>query len=328
MIAFSSANAGLLHDIHVYAIRFYSNANDIKTIRLKDGLCFLCSLIAPKNRSVQTVVFQSTGISNLVTFPLSRLLGKKIIYYLHEPTPVTFKIKNDGFVKALVIHTVQHFDTIFANILLFSLDYLKQHSYIIYPQLREKTHVDPLLMPPIKAKLTKRFRITYLGRPDARRHFREFVEICKELNSVVLRPTILTNNESECKSILRGIALNAFPLLDFISTQPFSEELKSRILLETALLWNPKRVEIAQSGVTADGIRYSIPEILTHYDPQYTPMIENRLAIDYHAFMANPERYSHFDAGYATLLFSQHHGLVAFERYYRSLLNPNLETKE
>lgn len=321
MIGFTSAKKNKVHNMHIDAFALYAGAKDIYIKRFYDGIFVFMDLILNAAKRKKGIFVQSTGLSNIITFPFARILGFKVFYYLHEPTSFYTKLRHDGLIKASLMQLTQQYDCFWSSVVFVSsADLTKKCSHYFFGS-RGKIAVAPLLMSPAPSVRGDRFRITYLGRPDERRYLREFVENAERFQNVGLTPTILANNDSAFQMIIKGIDDKNMNVLDIVSTKPFDESVKSAILSETKVLWNPKRVEIAQSGVTADAVRFGIPVILTRFDPEYENLINANLAIDFSEFMVSPRELCGFDSANMLAMFSESHGEKAFDRYYAEIFN-------
>ena len=221
---------------------------------------------------------QSTGLINILILPLARLLKIKIVYYLHEPTSLTRKIKENPSFKAVIWHFVQFLDCLASNNVLVSRPVLVKQAQSALLVSARKLSLAPLLMPQVtNTSADRQFRVTYLGRPDERRFLRNFIDSAQLFCGLGFRPTILTGNPADLKKSFPDIP----SVVDVFDKPNFSEELKAQVLGETLCLWNPKRGDIAQSGVTADAVRFGLAILLTDKDPAYTGLLQRGIALDF-----------------------------------------------
>ena len=163
--------------------------------------------------------------------------------------------------------------------------------------------------------------MTYLGRIDERRYFEEFLKIAPRLARHGFCPTVLTG-DTEGFDKYRNIIPSE---VETFVERNFSEAVKRSILSETLCLWNPKRGEISQSGVTADAVRYGVAIILTNKDPSFSSLISAEIAIKFENFLVEPfealQRISPDGVRRrAAERFSEFHGEAAFRQYYLSEL--------
>lgn len=324
MIAQTCAARSAAFDMHADALAMYGQRAGLPVRRLPDGVKATPDLLSWRNDRVLFV--QSMGPANLISLPLARLSGWRIVYYFHEPTALARKLRNgDPLIKAVAMQVVQWSDNLFANRILVSRDELRRSAHAIFRTRLDKIHLAPLLLPEAAAgEGAERRRITYLGRPDRRRFIEEFVAAAPELAAAGFRPTILTGDPD-------GLARLTGPApegVDVRAQRNFPEALKAEILGETRLLWNPKRGEIAQSGVTADALRFGIPVLLTAFDPQFKALHEAGLAIDYDTaglagdYWLSDARLAEVRAR-AGEMFSRAHGFDCFTEHYLPLLRPD-----
>lgn len=311
-----------VHDMHLDALIRYAQTAQCDVIKGNNDFRILTSLFCGKNKP-DFLFVQSTGLMNILILPLARLLSIKVVYYLHEPSPLLRKIKENHFFKSVIWHFVQFLDCLFSNKVLVSRPLLAKQAQSALLVRARKLSLAPLLMPKITSDYSvKPFRITYLGRPDERRYLRMFIDSAKLISDLGFRPTILTGNARELKKLLTYIP----PSVDVFNKPNFSEELKAKVLRETLCLWNPKRGDIAQSGVTADAVRFGLAILLTKKDPAYFNLLERGVAIDFYRSqkcdfknLKNINFLKINDA--ARMIFSEEHGELAFLSCYLPLFS-------
>ncbi|MEM8913845.1 MAG: hypothetical protein AAGC97_18955, partial [Planctomycetota bacterium] len=213
------------------------------------------------------------------------------------------------------------FDCRFASHILVSRSALatKARECFFVPSKRLVTA--PLLMPSeVDSDGLNRKRITYLGRVDEKRYFREFLSYSNVFRGLGFEPTVLTGTPSRLSSY------NIPTECEVIAERHFPEELKKQVIGETAVLWNPKRAEIAQSGVTADSVRFGVPILLTDYDPSYELLVGEGIAIDFDESESlgfrNLLGIDQSDVvTKSSQLFSREHGAEAFRSHYQPVFN-------
>ena len=319
ILLFSPKNTAV-HDMHMDAIESYSLSSFI-VYRSKNFKIFY-DLLRIKSK-YKNLFIQSTGLLNIFVIIFAKLCSYKIIYYLHEPTSLKRKISENPLIKAIIWHYVQVIDAWFSDKVVVSRKSLIQKAYKNHNLKREKIFIAPLLMPKYNSKVNyKKFRVTYLGRPDNRRYINDFIKFNKIFSNLNIKQTILTGNPSELYKLIPNIPKN----IDVYARNNFSESLKSKILDETICLWNPKNGKISQSGVTADAIRFGISLILTDKDPAYNELIDKGIALDFYTskennfeniLLINENRVKEISKS----LFSLSHGKAAFDNYYFDLFN-------
>lgn len=314
MIVFSAKRTAV-HEMHIAAFSEYALRHGMQLSHEVYSWRALCCLFRSKDR----VLFsQSTGILSLPILAIARMKGLKVVHYMHEPTPLKRKLSENPRIKSLVWHAVQWCEMHLASRVLVSRDFLLVEAAHIYNVSREKISIAPLLLSEVHVERRQpRKRLTYLGRIDTRRYFEEFLEASETLATRGYLPTILTGDVTN----LQGFSDKIPTCIDVISEKNFSEELKNRILSETICLWNPKRGEIAQSGVTADAVRYGVSILLTDKDPAYETLVFSGVALDFissiGASFANIDDISPQSViDSAAQIFSAAHGEDAFVKYY------------
>jgi hypothetical protein len=315
MILFSSKKSAV-HDMHLDAIASYAAENGLKV----SGRLYKIGAVQGLLRNRDRYVFsQSTGLSSLIVLPLARILGKKVVHYLHEPTSLGHKLKDNPVIKSIVWQMVQWIEMRCASTVMVSRQPLLDQAAKVYGISVEKIVLAPLLMPK-ESDLSggTRTRITYLGRIDERRFFREFLQNAPALHQRGFLPTLLTGDVENVRKYRASLPAE----LEVFAEQNFSEALKSQILGDTLVLWNPKRgEEIAQSGVTADAVRNGVAVLLTDKDPTYAELLKYGIAIDFDKAMAGDLAcLDTIAAGditrAAAQLFDRSHGALAFEASY------------
>lgn len=319
MILFS-AKKSAVHDMHLDAIDENAAAHGLAV----SGRVYGLSAIWRISRSADRTLFsQSTGVASLVVLPLARIWGKRVVHYMHEPTPLRLKLKDNPPIKSVVWHAVQWVEMRCATTIMVSRQALLDQAAAVYGVSKRKIALAPLLMPktPQIAASSDKIRITYLGRIDKRRFFQEFLEAAPALKDRGYRPTILTGDTESIRKHARDMP----DAVDLFAETNFSEDLKARVLGETCALWNPKRGSIAQSGVTADAVRYGLTVLLTDKDPQYGHLVDKGIALDFYAAVKNNLKcLDRIDtdrvASAAEAVFSEKHGKEAFETSYLPFL--------
>lgn len=318
MILFSSKKSAV-HDMHLDALGGYARQQGLPT----SAHLYAFSGMSEMLKSDDPVVFsQATGVPSLLALPLARLKGKRVVHYMHEPTPLRRKLKENPWIKSVLWHAVQWVEMRAASRVLVSRPALMDQAVAVYGVSRDKIALAPLLMPEVAPTDRDKTRITYLGRIDERRFFREFLEMAPTLAARGYVPTVLTGDIATFEGYRDDLPSE----LEVLAERNFSEELKTRILSETLCLWNPKRGEIAQSGVTADAVRYGIAIMLTDKDPSFEVLREAGIAVEFHT--AQEGGFAILDeidpvvvSTAAAALFSDQHGAAAFMRCYQPELS-------
>lgn len=314
MILYSGKKSAV-HEMHLAALEGYARACSLDIGPKITEFSGLLSLMFSRDR----VVFsQATGVPSLLALPLARLSGKRVVHYMHEPTPLKRKLKENPWVKSILWHAVQCVEMHVANRVMVSRSELREQAVRVYRVSQDKITLAPLLMPEVTLPASaSKARVTYLGRIDERRYFQTFLNISPELAARGFVPTVLTGDTAALNKYRADLP----PETEVFAERNFSEDLKTRILSETRCLWNPKRGEIAQSGVTADAIRYGVAILLTDKDPAFETLMSAGVALDYHKEV--PENFSGLEAiepasvsAQAAALFSENHGMEAFLRSY------------
>tara|TARA_A100000164_G_scaffold306233_1_gene282649 strand:+ start:7107 stop:8105 length:999 start_codon:yes stop_codon:yes gene_type:complete len=310
-----------VHKMHLEAFEKYASES-FRIFKGRNSLGIIIDIYNLRS-SANNIFIQSTGILNLIAILFARIFSYKVFYYLHEPTSLKRKISENPFVKAIVWHFVQIIDSSMSNFVLISREGLINKTTKNHYVRKKKIKIAPLLMPEESFSTKKRkFRITYLGRPDDRRFIKDFIEHYDTFRSLKIKQTILTGNPHELNKLLPKIPSG----VSVYAEKNFSEDLKSRILSETICLWNPKRGKISQSGVTADAIRFGISILLTEKDPAYKELIDRGIAIDYKK--SKNENFTNltvidFDKveHASKLYFSSNHGQISFNVKYSPIFN-------
>jgi hypothetical protein len=319
ILTFSPKNTAV-HDMHLDALCMYADGSECDVVKGNNGFRILLDFFAGKKKP-NFLFVQSTGLINVLILPLAKLLRIKVVYYLHEPTPLLRKIKENPFFKALIWHTVQCLDCLASDHVLVSRPILVKQAQSALLVSARKLSLAPLLMPKVSgAAADKPFRVTYLGRPDERRYLQQFIDSSQLITDLGFRPTILTGNPADLKKSFPEIPST----VEVFDKPNFSEELKAQVLAETLCLWNPKRGEIAQSGVTADAVRFGLAILLTDKDPAYTGLIEQGIAVDF--YRSQGDGFKNIAAidplmvsDAAKKVFSEQHGGSAFVSSYLPL---------
>ena len=319
MILFS-AKKSAVHDMHLDAVEAYATQSGVSVSGRIHGLGALWGLLTSRDR----VMFsQSTGVASLIVLPLARINGVTIIHYMHEPTSLRLKLRENPPVKSVIWHAVQWLEVRCATRVLVSRQALLEQAADVYAVPPSKVSVAPLLMPEIAPPdaPTAKARVTYLGRIDARRYFQEFLAAAPALKARGYIPTILTGDVDGVKKHAPQVPDD----IELFAEPNFSEALKARVLGETLALWNPKRGNIAQSGVTADAVRYGVAVLLTDKDPSYETLRAGGIALDFPtaadcAFQCLDDVDAASVTARAAQVFSAEHGRDAFEKTYLSLL--------
>lgn len=292
------------------------------TTRLGDGFGAFWDLLRHLRASPPVLFMQSSGLSNLFVLPLAWLLKIRIVYYFHEPLPFNQKIKNDGFFKGLVMYCLQRNDTFWASHVLVSGVHAEEKARDAFSVKSEKIRMAPLLLSPPDNAAQRNHqssrRITYLGRIDQRRYLKEFIALADHLQKEGFVPTILTGQP---KALRRMVPLMP-DSIEVFAIERFSEERKAQILDETAILWNPKSVPIAQSGVTAEAVKFGCSIVLTPFDPQYSVLRDKGLVIDIDDVekKSGLKRRDEEVKAAASELFDEMHGAGAFASCYQPVL--------
>ena len=320
----TSAINSAVHSMHLCAIESFMQQTNYKPIRIADGLRAITSFSFQPRHHRSTIFFQSTGLSNLLTMPISALLRYRRVYYLHEPTALSTKLSNgDPLLKALAMQIVQLSDCFWSNTILVSNETLRARTPALFCCAASKIKIAPLLLPTPTKSTKKRNRITYLGRIDSRRYFDEFLESASVFKKNGFVPTILTGDVAKLQRYAGN--LSSLEFIDIYAKKNFSEDLKTKLLLESSLIWNPKRCDIAQSGVTADALRFGTLIVLSKFDPDFEILQEKGIAVDYDAMDINSLRpLGPTEAAEGTTtansLYEQRHGYVAFTKSYLPIL--------
>ena len=97
ILTFSSKNTAV-HEMHLDALSMYASATQCDVIRGGSGFMVLFDLFS-RSKKPHFLFVQSTGLVNILILPLARFLNTKVVYYLHEPTPLNRKIKENSFFK-------------------------------------------------------------------------------------------------------------------------------------------------------------------------------------------------------------------------------------
>ncbi len=314
MILFS-AKRSAVHDMHLDAIAQYAAPHDIGVTARIDGARAIPALLRNRDRIIFS---QSTGPASALVLPLARLLGKTVVHYMHEPSRLRKKLRANPFMRSVIRQTVQWIEMHSASKVMVSREPLVERAASVYHVSPRKLVLAPLLMPaPTPSSAGEKTRITYLGRIDERRYFQDFLHMAPALKRRGFQPTILTGDVGTLKKYANTLPAE----IDLQAEANFSEDLKARILGETLVLWNPKRGEISQSGVTADAVRYGLPILLTDKDPAYSDLLANGIALDFDT--ARDTDFACLDnidtahvAQKAAALFSRIHGADAFRTFY------------
>lgn len=306
-----------VHRMHVDALSRYATESGIHCTT-SAGLSGLRAVLRAHS---DAVFVQSTGILNLIALPILKRRSRAIVYLLHEPSSLRTKIeRGNGLLKSLAWQVMQRFDIALSDTVLVTRSELKERAIGVYGLDAAKVAIAPLLMPPPEshAPLASRRRITYLGRLDGRRYLEDFIDLADDFRSAGLEPTILTSDEAAA-SRLRLPAT-----IDLIAERDFSESRKAEVLATTAVVWNPKSYDIAQSGVTVDALRYGCRVVLTDGDPECRDLLDRGIAIEYDsASVVSDSASSDTDNvdRLARSLFSHRHGRPAFDAYYLPVLD-------
>lgn len=308
--------------MHISAILGYARASGLAGTRINDGFGAIWDILRRRRVSGPVFFMQSSGFSNLFVLPLARALIGRVVYYFHEPLPLNQKIKNDGFFKGLVMYCLQRNDTFWASDVLVSGEHAQKMAQAAFAINEKKIRIAPLLLPPPERTddndRTAVRRVTYLGRIDQRRYLREFVALADRLCTAGFVPTVLTGQPKALRRMVSDIPDN----IEVVAVERFSEARKAKILNETAILWNPKSVPIAQSGVTAEAVKFGCRVVLTPFDPQYHVLREQGMVIELDEVLRTEHLSLDHQATETPIaeLFNHMHGDGAFSSAYKALL--------
>lgn len=314
MILFS-AKKSAVHEMLLDALSDYARACGLDIGPYVTGFGAARTMLTHPDPVVYS---QSTGMASLLVMPVARLRGKRIVHYMHEPTSLRHKRMNTPLIKSIIMQAVQGFEMRVASVTLVSRPELIDQAMSVFGVPRHKFALGPLLMTAVTLPAAgPRDRITYLGRIDEHRFFTEFLEEVPALAARGFRPTVLTGDTATFDRYREKLPEG----LEVFAERNFPEELKTRVVSETLCLWNPKRGAISQSAVTVDALRYGVAVLLTETDPFYHKLRDAGIAIDFHSARAGDFAVLEeidLDVMQATAvrLFSEEHGLAAFERHY------------
>lgn len=320
---FFSAKQSAVHDMHINAISEYAGRLGHSIGPKVSGFGSLVTIF----RSRDKVLFsQSSGLASVLVLPFARVCGKKVIHYLHEPTPLSKKLQDNPWIKSLVWHFVQFLEVHAASKVMISRPALAKQAEEVFKLPGSKIILAPLLMPEVnQPEGSEKSRITYLGRIDERRYFTDFLKTAPQLRNDGFKPTILTGDIETLEKYKSEIPAE----IEVFAERNFSEDLKTEIVSDTLCLWNPKSGAIAQSGVTADAVRYGVSILLTDRDPSFGLLLENKMCLDFES--ARKEGFSVFKQidpeavrTVASSIFSAQHGETAFrDTYHIALEEPS-----
>ena len=108
-----------VHDMHLKAFHCYACTEKCDVVEGRNDIRILFDLFGGKY-TPDFLFVQSTGMLNILILPLARLLRIKVVYYLHEPTPLRRKIKENPVFKSVVWHLTQFLDCLFSSQVLVS----------------------------------------------------------------------------------------------------------------------------------------------------------------------------------------------------------------
>lgn len=314
-----------VHEMLFDAFGRYGTESGVDVHRARAGLRGVWEAAA---FSGGVLMIGATGLPNLLVIPIARLRGTPILYYLHEPTTLRTKIeRGNGIVKSVAWHLVQRFDAALSSAVMVSRSPLKERASTVYGLSPDRIHIAHLLLPPPARMPSRRHRVTLLGRIDHRRGFEQFLREAPRLAGLGLTPTILTGDRDPFDDIEVPAAV------DVIAQPDFDEATKASVLNETIVVWNPRRYEISQSGVTADAIRYGCLVLLTPKDPSYSLLRERGIGLDFEAelsraFSTCTAKAQGAIEDLSMELFDELHGLRAFQSQYLPVITALSRTTE
>ena len=139
MILFS-AKKSAVHDMHLDAVEAYATQSGVSVSGRIHGLGALWGLLTSRDR----VMFsQSTGVASLIVLPLARINGVTIIHYMHEPTSLRLKLRENPPVKSVIWHAVQWLEVRCATRVLVSRPALLDQAAELSRVTTSRVSVDP-----------------------------------------------------------------------------------------------------------------------------------------------------------------------------------------
>jgi len=198
--------------------------------------------LARRCRRGDTLLIWNVGLCFILS-PIFRLFGAVTIYTYHEPASLNERFGKVGLsIKPIIVSLLfLIYMKLFTRIVVLNRSKAVSlgFNYAPLPFIQEKKCSDRLIIPGSDLCLV------FLGAPIESRMIGQFREIV----------------ESESFRS-RGWTYRFFPSRDC-----FTEQQKTVLLTERkSVIWNPFSVPYNQSGVTVDGMRNSVPTIVSQYE--------------------------------------------------------------
>ena len=97
--------ASAVHRMHLDALATYASAAfpGVSIDGADDGVAHALGRVISKHG---VIFVQATGVTNILLLSVAAVLGRPVVYYLHEPTSLRVKLTENPWLKSLVWHAV------------------------------------------------------------------------------------------------------------------------------------------------------------------------------------------------------------------------------
>ena len=237
-----------------------------ESLTITSPLRLSLALLNQGRETLDAIFFQSVHPANVLIGLWARLNRIPIVYYLHEPTGLSEKLKKgDSPIYAVFVWITQYLETKLANSILVATDPLIEQAIRCFPRAEAPITTLPLAIPNLVSTSTgvpthPRNRVLYLGRAHSMRCLDEFLELANYLEGYGsnFRVTILTYNEMELSS----------PYIDIRAGKTYSDQEMLELLDESIVVWNVYNVDYSQSGVTPVALRSGVPLLVSSFEKE------------------------------------------------------------
>lgn len=193
-------------------------------------------------RSGDTLLIWNVGLC-FVLSPIFRLFGVVTIYTYHEPASLKERLKKVGLsIKPIIVALLLPvYIKLFSRVVLLNRSKGKElgYNYAPLPFVQQKKRSKENI--PHSSELC----LVFLGAPMDSRMIGKFMEIVES----------------------KGFRSRGWTYKFFPSKECFTEQHKISLLTShKSVIWNPFSVPYNQSGVTVDGMRNSVPTIVSQYE--------------------------------------------------------------
>lgn len=206
------------------------------------------------------VLVLSLSVNSILKIIYYRMLGRRLIYYLHEPQEITFaKLKKTDFkifIKAYILNLANIFIILISNIIACDNKQVQGKLRKLHPRANVK--ILPLLYNS-KEHLkcdTEKIIIGFIGRIDAKRPLPKINKKTQQIDYHVLTSSKIPANE-----------------YFHIMCKKYDDEEKDKFLQNASLICVNNFNEYSQSSVVIECLYRKKPVIVSNFDP-YSHLIE------------------------------------------------------